>query len=181
MSINSVGIFCAASESIASEYATQAQEVGTLIGRMRLTMVYGGAAAGLMEQTAQAARNAGAHIIGVVPKILEQRNRVSCLLDERVVTENLSDRKDNILSRSDLLVALPGGIGTLDEIFHVLAAATIGYHCKPVVLYATDGFWDDVIAMIRRLKQNGFVRCNVEELLLVARNIYELENILKER
>ena len=179
--MKSVALFCAASENIEPLYFEAANEVGAMLGAMGAELVYGGARFGLMEATAKAAKDTGAHIVGVVPGILVERDRVSTLLDERVLCRNLSERKDIMLQRSEVLVALPGGVGTLDEIFHVLAAATIGYHCKPVVLYATDGFWDDVIAMIRRLKLKGFVRCNVEELLLVARNIYELENILKER
>lgn len=179
MAIKSVGLFCAASDSIASQYAAQAREVGTLIGRMGLNLVYGGAAAGLMEITAFSAKQAGANVVGVVPHILEQRNRVSRLLDERIVTENLSDRKDNILINSDILLALPGGIGTLDEVFHVLAAATMGYHGKPVVLYNACGFWDNMLKMLAEMGNHNFIRCNIGELLIEARNIQELENILR--
>ena len=129
-----VAVFCAASETIAPYYVTAANEVGTLIGKMGASLVYGGARFGLMEATAKAAKQAGAHVIGVVPDILVERGRVSTLLDEHIPCRNLSDRKDIMLAKSDILVALPGGIGTLDEIFHVMAAATIGYHSKRVVL-----------------------------------------------
>lgn len=181
MSVKSVGLFCAASEAISSLYVEQAREVGSLLGYMGLTLVYGGASAGLMEATAAAAKEAGAHIIGVVPKLLVVRNRVSSLLDERIVTENLSDRKDNILKHSDILVALPGGIGTLDEIFHVMAAATLDYHGKPVVLYNASGFWNSMIAMLHEFEQSNFVRCDLQSLLLVANSNEELAKILEER
>ena len=117
--MKSVAIFCAASENIAPGYFEAAAEVGTMLGRLGATMVYGGARFGLMEATAKAAKAAGAHVVGVVPDILVERDRVSSLLDEQVGCRNLSERKEIMLERSDLLVALPGGVGTLDEIFHV--------------------------------------------------------------
>ena len=176
--IRSVGVFCAASESIDEAFVEQARLVGSLIGRKGLALVYGGAAAGLMEATAAAAKECGAHIVGVFPQVLIERNRVSTLLDERVVTQNLSDRKDNILSRSDVLVALPGGVGTVDEIFHVAAALTIGYHSKRVILYNVNGFWNMLNATLEEMSQAGFVRGEMEKYLVVANSIAELEDLL---
>ena len=179
MAIESVGLFCAASESIDAIYVQHAHSVGRLIGSLNLTLVYGGARAGLMEATAAAAKEAGAHIVGVFPKILIERNRVSGLLDERVVAENLSDRKDNILLRSDVLLALPGGVGTLDEVFHVMAAATIGYHRKRVIFYNVNSFWDGILAQLDSFRKAGFVRGNADSYYTVANNIAELEELLK--
>ena len=176
--MKSVAVFCAASENIAPGYFEAAAEVGTMLGCKGATLVYGGARFGLMEATAKAAKAAGAHIVGVVPDILVERGRVSGLIDEQVPCRNLSERKDIMLERSDILVALPGGVGTLDEIFHVLAAATIGYHTKQVVLYNVNGFWDSLIATLEEMLQAGFVRGEVERYLVVANNIAELENLL---
>ena len=177
--MKSVAIFCAASENIAPGYFEAAAEVGTMLGRLGATMVYGGARFGLMEATAKAAKAAGAHIVGVVPDILVERGRVSSLLDEQVECRNLSERKDIMLERSDLLVALPGGVGTLDEIFHVLAAATIGYHTKRVVLYNVNGFWNSLNATLDGMLQAGFVRGEFEKYLVVANSIAELEDIIR--
>lgn len=176
--MKSVAIFCAASENIAPGYFEAAAEVGAMLGRLGATLVYGGARFGLMEATAKAARLAGAHIVGVVPDILVERGRVSALLDEQVGCRNLSERKDIMLERSDVLVALPGGVGTLDEIFHVLAAATIGYHTKRVVLYNVNGFWDSLCATLGEMLQAGFVRGEFEKYLVVANTIAELEDLL---
>ncbi len=176
--MKSVAVFCAASENIAPGYFEAAAEVGTMLGRKGATLVYGGARFGLMEATAKAAKAAGAHIVGVVPDILVERGRVSGLIDEQVPCRNLSERKDIMLERSDILVALPGGVGTLDEIFHVLAAATIGYHTKQVVLYNVNGFWDSLLATLEEMLQAGFVRGEFERYLVVANNIAELENLL---
>ena len=177
--MGSVAIFCAASENIAPGYFEAAAEVGAMLGRLGKTMVYGGARFGLMEATAKAAKAAGARIVGVVPDILVERDRVSRLLDEQVWCSNLSERKDIMLERSDVLVALPGGVGTLDEIFHVLAAATIGYHTKRVVLYNVNGFWNALLAAVDEMSQAGFVRGEMEKYLVVADNIAQLEDLIK--
>lgn len=177
--MRSVAIFCAASENIAPGYFEAAAEVGAMLGRLGMTMVYGGARFGLMEATAKAAKAAGARIVGVVPDILVERDRVSRLLDEQVGCRNLSERKDIMLERSDVLVALPGGVGTLDEIFHVLAAATIGYHTKRVVLYNVNGFWDSLCGTLDGMSQAGFVRGEMEKYLVVANSIARLEDLIK--
>ena len=151
-----------------------------MLGRMGATLVYGGARFGLMEATAQAAKASGATVVGVVPQILEERDRVSTLIDEKINCRNLSYRKDIMLERSDILVALPGGVGTLDEIFHVLAAAMIGYHSKRVVLYNVNGFWDSLMELLGSSKEKGFVRCDLERHLVVADSIDELEKYIQE-
>lgn len=177
--MRSVAVFCAASENIAPGYFEAAAEVGAMLGRIGTTMVYGGARFGLMEATAKAAKAAGARIVGVVPDILVERDRVSGLLDEQVGCRNLSERKEIMLERSDILVALPGGIGTLDEIFHVLAAATIGYHTKRVVLYNVNGFWNPLLTAVEEMSQAGFVRGEMEKYLIVANSVAELEDLIR--
>lgn len=176
--MGSVAVFCAASESIDTLYVSAAREVGAMLARKGLELVYGGARFGLMEATASAVRENGGAVVGVVPHILEERGRVSSLLTEKVPCRNLSERKDIMLSRSDVLVALPGGIGTLDEIFHVAAAATIGYHSKPVVLYNVNGFWNGMLSMLESMSAAGFLRGGVDSYILVADNVEELENII---
>ena len=180
MPARNIAVFCAASEEIDSLYVLSATAVGNMLGRIGATLVYGGARFGLMEATAKAAKASGAKVVGVVPMILEERGRVSSLIDEKVNCRNLSDRKDIMLQRSDILVALPGGIGTLDEIFHVMAAATIGYHSKKVVLYNVNGFWNPLLATIDEMSQAGFVRGEFGKYLFVANNIGELEKMILE-
>lgn len=180
ITVKSVAVFCAASEEIDAIYAAAASKVGALLGRIGARLVYGGARFGLMEATAKAAKAAGAHVMGVVPMILEERGRVSALIDEKINCRNLSDRKDIMLERSDILVALPGGIGTLDEIFHVMAAATIGYHSKKVVLYNVNGYWNALVDMLRESENSGFVRGGLERFMAVADSIDELERMIME-
>ena len=147
-----IGVFCSASEVIDSIYFDKAQEFGRWMGQNKKTLVYGGANLGLMECVAKAAKENGGFVMGVVPTKLEERGAVSDLLDVTFRVDNLSERKDAMLRESDILVALPGGVGTLDEVFHVMASASIGYHAKKVILYNVNGFWNGLLAFMDELK-----------------------------
>ena len=140
--MNKIAIFCSASDHIDPIYAEKASELGAWIGKTGKWLIYGGSNTGLMEAVARSAKENGAMIMGVVPTKLEERGAVSGLLDVTFRAVNLSDRKDIMLQEADVAVALPGGVGTLDEIFHVMAAATIGYHEKKVIFYNVNGFWN---------------------------------------
>ena len=151
-----IGIFCSAADSIETIYFEKARELGVWMGQNKKTLIYGGANLGLMECVAQAAKVHGAFVMGVVPTKLEERGAVSDLLDVTFRTDNLSDRKDVMLRESDVLVALPGGVGTLDEVFHVIASASIGYHAKKVIFYNINGFWNDLLGFLGSMKESKF-------------------------
>ena len=174
-----IGIFCSAADDIEAVYFEKARELGAWLGEHKKTLVYGGANLGLMECVAQAAKEQGAFIMGVVPTLLEERGAVSDLLDVTFRVDNLSERKDVMLRESDVLVALPGGVGTLDEVFHVMASASIGYHAKKVIFYNVDGFWDDLLALLHRMREQRFARKPWENFCLVANNLEELKEQLK--
>lgn len=163
-------VFCSAND-VAPQYVAAAEKLGRWLGREGHTLVYGGANLGLMEAVARAAHEAGATVVGVVPDILEKTGRASDHIDVRVLCDSLDDRKAIMVERSDLFVALPGGVGTLDEIFTVVAAASIGYHHKRVVLLNIDGFWDSLLAMLDDLQSKGVLRPGLKETLTVVTEV----------
>lgn len=163
-------VFCSAND-VAPQYVAAAEKLGRWLGREGHTLVYGGANLGLMEAIARAAHEAGATVVGVVPAILEKTGRASDHIDVRVLCDSLDDRKAIMVERSDLFVALPGGVGTLDEIFTVVAAASIGYHHKRVVLLNIDGFWDSLLAMLDDLQSKGVLRPGLKETLTVVTEV----------
>lgn len=163
-------VFCSAND-VAPQYVAAAEKLGRWLGREGHTLVYGGANLGLMEAVARAAHEAGATVVGVVPAILEKTGRTSDHIDVRVLCDSLDDRKAIMVERSDLFVALPGGVGTLDEIFTVVAAASIGYHHKRVVLLNIDGFWDSLLAMLDDLQSKGVLRPGLKETLTVVTEV----------
>lgn len=169
-----IGIFCSANNSIEPVYFEKTAELGRWMGHNGHTLVFGGCNMGLMECVAKAVHQAGGHTIGVVPRIIEEGGRTSRFVDEQVNCENLSDRKELLLQHSDVVVALPGGIGTLDEVFTVAASHTIGYHHKPIVLYNINGFWDSLIALLNDLSERGMVRGRWRDYILTASTLEEL-------
>lgn len=174
-----IGIFCSASEVIAPIYFEKAVELGKWMGENKKTLVYGGANLGLMECIAKATKENGGFVMGVVPTKLEERGAVSDLLDVTFRVDNLSERKDTMLLESDIMVALPGGVGTLDEVFHVVASASIGYHHKKVIFYNVDGFWNGLLDFLESMKGNGFARRPLENFYQVANTWEELIDLLQ--
>lgn len=174
-----IGIFCSASENIDKMYFDAARQIGQWMGENGKTLVYGGANLGLMECVAQAVKENGGHIVGVVPSILEENEKVSTYPDRIIHTNNLSDRKDRLTEESEILVALPGGIGTLDEVFHVMAAATIGYHRKRVVFYNVNGFYDKLLSALDDLQAKGFCRRPLSVYYEIANSFEELTNKIR--
>lgn len=129
---------------------------------------------GLMECIAKAAHEAGGRTIGVVPTIIEKGGRMSEYVDIHIPCDNLDDRKALMVAQSDINIALPGGVGTLDEIFTVCAAASIGYHQKKVILYNMKGFWNSLLQMLDDLEQKGVIRDGFRSQLLVANSLEEV-------
>lgn len=171
-------IFCSANSNIPTEYFERTSELGTWIGANGHTLVFGGCNLGLMECVAKAVHDANGMTVGVVPTIVEKGGKVSDYVDVKILCDNLSDRKDLMIERSDVIIALPGGVGTLDEIFTVLAAASIGYHSKRVILYNIGGFWDSLIAMLDDLKTRGVLRAGFDDTVKVAHTLDEIAALI---
>lgn len=176
--MNKIAVFCSASDYINSVYTEKAAQFGAWMGENRKWLVYGGSNRGLMETVARAAKEKGAMIMGVVPTKLEERGMVSDLLDVTFHTVNLSDRKDIMLQEADVMVALPGGVGTLDEIFHVMAGGTIGYHDKKIIFYNVNGFWDDILHFLKGLEEQRFAHHPLNNYMQVANTFEELIQLL---
>ena len=167
-------IFCSANAQIDPDFFRATEELGQWAAANGHTIVYGGVNQGLMECVARAAHDKGGRTIGVVPTIVEKSGRTSDYVDIEIPCDNLSDRKQLMMDQSDVFIALPGGIGTLDEVFTVAASATIGYHSKPVILYNMKGFWNPLIRMLDDLQLRGMVRGHWRDYIRVASSIDEL-------
>ncbi len=172
-------VFCSANSAIDPDFFTATEELGRWAGESGHTIVFGGCDMGLMEHIGRTARNHGATTVGVVPTKVEERGRTSAHIDVHIPCDNLSDRKDLMVAQSDVFIALPGGIGTLDEIFTVAAAGTIGYHSKRVILYNIKGFWNSLIALLDDLQNRGMVRGDWRNRILVAGNLEEIISLLE--
>jgi hypothetical protein len=171
-------VFCSANRQLDPEFFTLTEELGRWAAENGHSIVYGGVNMGLMECVAKATKEAGGHTIGVVPTIIEKTGRLSDYVDVEIRCDNLSDRKQLMQDQSDVFIALPGGLGTLDELFTVVASATIGYHEKPLILYNMKGFWDSLLALLDDLQAKGVVRGNWRDYIKVARSLEEAQIFL---
>ena len=173
-----IGVFCSANSNIDPDFFSLTRELGTWIGQKGHTLVFGGCNMGLMECIAQSVHEAGGSTIGVVPQVIEKGGKMSDFVDVNIACDNLSDRKDLMLLQSDVLIALPGGIGTLDEIFSVAAAHTIGYHNKRVIIYNMKGFWDSTIRMLDDLQSQGLIRGSWRNYIQIANSMEQIQLLI---
>ena len=173
-------IFCSANWQIDPEFFEQTKELGEWAAKEGHTIVYGGVNQGLMECIGKATHEAGGQTIGVVPILVERQGRASQYNDVEIPCDNLNDRKQLMQDVSDVFIALPGGIGTLDEVFTIAASATIGYHHKRVILYNVKGFWNSLIAMMDDLQMRGVIRQQWQDWIAVADTLEDIERLLSE-
>ena len=174
-----IGVFCSSSDNLPATYYQAAEQLGRWIGENGHTLVYGGARCGLMESVATAVRNTGSiNVIGVVPKILIDRNMVSQQVGIKIPTENLTDRKTWMMKISDIFVALPGSVGTLDEAFTVIGEASIGNSDKRVIFWNINGFWDSLFVMLDSIQQSGAVNKPLDRFMIKVDTFDQLTNAL---
>ena len=171
-------VFCSANQQIDPEFFTMTEELGTWAAKNGHSIVYGGVNQGLMECLGKATKEAGGRTIGIIPMVVEKSGRMSDYVDIEIPCDNLTDRKQLMMDQSDAFIALPGGIGTMDEVFTVAASATIGYHDKPLILYNMKGFWNPLIAFLDDLKAKGMIRGNWQDYIKTANSIEEISQII---
>ena len=169
-----IGVFCSANSQIDPDFFALTRQLGEWIGLHGHTLVYGGCDLGLMECIAQAVSQSGGQVIGVIPSRLEKGGHTSSFVDVRILCETLGERKQLMVSHSDVVIALPGGIGTLDEIFSVASEGTLAYHDKTVVVYNMKGFWNELRALMEHLQQQGLIRGDYRSRLVFADTIEEV-------
>jgi uncharacterized protein (TIGR00730 family) len=176
--IRNVAVFCASADGIHPNYRTAARELGQALATRNIGVVYGGAKVGLMQAVAEGALAQAGRVIGVIPEVLVDMEVAHHGLTELHITSTMHTRKALIGERSDAFIALPGGFGTLEELFEVLAWQTIGIHAKPIILLNTNGFYDKLLAFLDHALAEGMMSPKKREILLVANTVDELLAIL---
>ena len=176
----SIGIFCASSQRLEEMWLNLAGDVGMELGRRGHTLVSGGGCVGMMGALADAARDAGARTIGVIPQSLVDLEVADTNADELIVTASMAERKTVITDKSDAFMVLPGWLGTLDELFEVWTLATLGLHDKPIVVLDSNGFYRGMAEWLRTLVSDNFVRSEALQMLLVAPDVQGAFDLLEE-
>jgi uncharacterized protein (TIGR00730 family) len=169
-----VGVFCGSSHGSDPADARVARELGTELARRGLGLVYGGGNVGLMGEVANAALEAGAEVIGVIPEALAEKEIAHWELTELRIVPDMHRRKAAMYDLSDAFIALPGGIGTLEEFFEVLTWAQLGMHAKPCGLLDATGYWPPLLAMLDRAVARGFYKPEHRRMVLVEDTVEAL-------
>jgi uncharacterized protein (TIGR00730 family) len=155
--IQSICVFCGSRMGVNPVFSKAGSALGAAIGKAGLGLIYGGGVSGLMGTIATAAIEAGGRVTGVVPKFLMERERMHERVHELLVVENMHARKSAMCERADAFVAMPGGIGTLEELVEQMTWLQLGRHCKPVVLVDIAAFWQPLLSLLNHMASSGFL------------------------
>ncbi|MET8358750.1 TIGR00730 family Rossman fold protein [Micromonospora sp. NPDC005171] len=172
-------VFCASSRTLDQRWLDLAAETGAELARRGHTLVSGGGCVGMMGALADGARAAGGRTVGVIPQSLVDLEVADLASDELLVTDSMASRKTLMIDKSDAFLTLPGGLGTLDELFEVWTTATLALHAKPMVLIDTDGFYRPLLDWLDALADQTFLKPAGRDLLTVTATVPEALNILE--
>jgi uncharacterized protein (TIGR00730 family) len=172
--MKSITVFCGARTGNNPDFAKQASVLGRRMAEKDITLVYGGADLGLMGAVANGALAANGKVIGVLPEFLKTREIAHQSLSELITVDSMHERKMKMNELSDGIIALPGGFGTLEELFEILTWVQLGLQNKPIGILNLDGYYDSLMSFIDTMITSGFLRAIDKELLIVHDNIDDL-------
>ncbi len=179
MDIKSICVFCASSNGRSTVFADKAEETGKIIAKKGINLVYGGGGVGLMKVTAQAALDGGARVTGVIPELISRKVRPLEGV-KTIVVGSMHERKRKMYDLSDAFIALPGGIGTMEELLEVFTWKQIGYLAKPVGILNTHGYYDSLISLLDNAVSCGFLKQEQRDSLIISDDPEELINLMEE-
>ncbi len=173
-SINSVCVYCGSAPGRNPLYATVADELGRTLAEAGVRLVYGGGSVGLMGRIARSVLAHGGAVTGIIPQFLRDREVMLSDADDLVVTADMHERKRLMFERSDAFVAMPGGIGTLEEVVEMMTWAQLGQHDKPIALLDVDGFWRPLVDLLDHMRAEAFIRPGYELRYEVVAEVADL-------
>lgn len=172
--MNRLAVYCGSATPADPRYIELAREVGTVLAQRGIGVVYGGGKAGLMGALASAALAAGGEVIGVIPQALVDMEVANHDCTQLHVVQTMHQRKQAFTDLSDGFITLPGGVGTMDELWEAVSWAQLGYHAKPVGLLNAFGFYDGLVAFNRQMADTGFIRPMHRDIIIIGETIGEL-------
>lgn len=174
-----ITVFCGSSFGNEAIYKEQATLLGQTLAKHNIELVYGGANVGLMGAVADGVLNEGGKVIGVLPDFLRSKEIAHLGLTELILVESMHERKTKMNDLCDGVIALPGGFGTLEELFEMVTWAQLGLHKKPIAVLNINGFYDSLIELTNTMVEKGFLKNVNQEMLLVSDNIDDLLDKMK--
>ncbi len=176
--LHTICVYCGSGPGSDPRFIQAARHFGRLLAENNIRLVYGGGSLGLMGAVADAVLDHGGVVTGIIPEFLTERERTLKRAQEVIVTPDMHERKRLMFERADAFVALPGGIGTLEELIEQMTWAQLGQHTKPILIANVAGFWDPLLALIEHMRTLGFVRAALPVNFLVAERIDDVLPLL---
>ena len=178
--VRTVCVYCGSGFGKNPAFKEAAQQLGTALAQAGMSLVYGGGDVGLMGTVARAVLESGGHVTGIIPDFLKSRERMLDEIQETIVVEDMHTRKRLMFERSDAFVALPGGIGTLEELVEQLTWAQLGQHKKPILLLSVAEFWTPLLTLLDHMRQHGFIREGLDLSYLVETEAADVVGALRD-
>lgn len=172
--IQNICVYCGSGSGRDPSFAEAARALGHILATLRIGLVYGGGSLGLMGETARATLKHGGHVTGIIPGFLSEREHMLIEAQELIVVDDMHQRKQLMFAKSDAFVALPGGLGTLEEFVEQLTWTQLGRHTKPIVLANIEGFWNPLLALFDRMSGEGFIRPGLELKMIVVDDVAKI-------
>jgi len=178
--INAVCVYCGSSPGTEPAFLEAAQKFGKILAENGVRLVYGGGSVGLMGALAEAVLEHGGEVTGIIPEFLTKRERPRRLPQELVITRDMHERKRMMFEHADAFVALPGGLGTLEELVEQLTWVQLGHHKKPILIANISGYWNPLLALVEHMRAVKFVPSTLRVDFLVAKRIEDILPMLRE-
>jgi hypothetical protein len=178
--INTICVYCGSSPGNDPGFVVAATAFGKILAENQIELVYGGGSVGLMGALATSVLDNGGNITGIIPEFLTARERPKRLAQKLIVTRDMHERKRKMFEHADAFVALPGGIGTLEELVEQLTWAQLGRHRKPILVANIDGFWDPFLVLIEHMRNLEFVPPALRVEFLVAERVGDIVPMITE-
>jgi uncharacterized protein (TIGR00730 family) len=177
--IRSICVYCGSGSGADPAFVEAARKLGHMLAKAGIRLVYGGGRIGLMGEVARAVLEGGGNVTGIIPEFLKARELMLPDAQELHVVKDMHERKQLMFDKADAFIALPGGIGTLEELVEQMTWAQLGRHDKPILIADIKGFWRPLLSLLAHMRQNGFVREGLEVKYLVAERIEDAIEMIR--
>ena len=178
MPIHSIAVFCGSKTGMNPVFTSQAKQVGSVLAKHQVEVIYGGGSAGLMGLIADEVMKEGGKVIGIIPKLLVEWEVEHRGISELIICDDMHERKRKIYSKADAAIVLPGGFGTLDELFEIVTWNQLTIHDKSIFILNSEGFYDALILHIEKMKQEGFLYEEAIKRLFILHDPADLASYL---
>ena len=174
-------VYCGSGPGRNPVYMAAAKALGAHMANQGIGLVYGGGSLGLMGEVARSVIAGGGHVVGIIPEFLVNKERMLTEVNELIVTASMHERKMTMFERSDGFVALPGGLGTLEELVEISTWAQLDRHAKPIIICDIDNYWAPLLTLISHMRQEKFIREGLELKFDVVKSAQEVVSVFEER